>query len=149
MDLRALLGVVAAAASVEPNRANESQEMLAEEENDANAAFLLLLKRQEEAQATAGRECKSGQGAAAQPRKTSSAGAVGCAAKPRVVGQRQRQEQQQPNKDHNHSQAHEMQRSRASGNPQMGQPKAKGNPARATAKGKGTCRAVDSAPNRR
>jgi hypothetical protein len=55
--------MVAAAASdsVEPYLA---QEALPEEENDANAAVLLLLKRQEEAEAVTEQKCKSGQRAA-------------------------------------------------------------------------------------
>jgi hypothetical protein len=51
MDLQELVGAVAAVANVEPNLA---QETLAEEENDANAAvFLSLKKRQEEAKLVA------------------------------------------------------------------------------------------------
>jgi hypothetical protein len=91
-----------------------------------------LLKRQEEAEFVAVQEGKAGQGAA-QPRNTSSAGAVGRAAKPHTAGQRQRQ-QQQSGKEHNHSQAHEMQHPRASGNPPMAKPK--GNPmAKGTGRG--------------
>ena len=134
MNQQELVGAVAAAANVEPHLA---QEALAEEKNDANDAVFLLLKRQEEAELVAVQEGKAGQGAA-QPRNTSSAGAVGRAAKPHTAGQLQRrqqqqQQQQQSGKEHNHSQAHEMQRPRASGNPPMAKPK--GNP-----KGKGTGR---------
>jgi hypothetical protein len=56
--------------------AHLAQEALAEEENDANAAVSLLLKRQDEAESVAVQEGKAGQGAA-QTRNTSSAGAVG------------------------------------------------------------------------
>jgi hypothetical protein len=63
MDLQELVCVVAAAANVEPHLA---QEVLAEENNDANAAVPLLLKRQEEAKAVAVLESKAGQGAALQ-----------------------------------------------------------------------------------
>jgi hypothetical protein len=69
-------------------------ESLVEEMNDANAAVSLLLKKQEEAELVAVQEGKAGQGAA-QPSKTSRAGAVGRAAKPHTAGQRQRQQQQQ------------------------------------------------------
>ena len=134
MNQQELVGAVAAAANVEPHLA---QDALAEEKNDANDAVFLLLKRQEEAELVAVQEGKAGQGAA-QPRNTSSAGAVGRAAKPHTAGQlqprqQQQQQQQQSGKEHNHSQAHEMQRPRASGNPPMAKPK--GNP-----KGKGTGR---------
>jgi hypothetical protein len=57
--------------------------------HDANDAVFLLLKRQEEAELVALQEGKAGQGAA-QPRNTSSAGAVGRAAKPHTTGQLQR-----------------------------------------------------------
>jgi hypothetical protein len=132
MDQQELVGAVAAAVNVEPHLA---QEALAEEKNDANAAVFTLHKRQEEAELVAVQEGMAGQGAA-QPRNTSSAGAVGRAAKPHTAGQLQRRQQQQhqqqsSGKEHNHSQAHEMQRPRASGNPPMAKPK--GNP-----KGKGT-----------
>jgi hypothetical protein len=127
MNQQELVGAVAAAANVEPHLA---QEALAEEKDDANDVVFLLLKRQEEAKLVAVQEGKAGQGAA-QPRNTSSAGAVGRAAKPHTAGQLQRrqqqqQQQQQSGKKHNHSQAHEMQRPRASGNPPMAKPK--GNP---------------------
>jgi uncharacterized protein YjaZ len=134
MDQQELVGAVAAAANVEPHLA---QEALAEEKNDANAAVSLLLKRQEEAELVAVQEGKAGQGAA-QPRNTSSAGAVGRAAKPHTAGQLL----QQSGKEQNNSQAHEIQRPRASGNPQMAKPK--GN-----TKGKGTGEGhltADSAP---
>jgi hypothetical protein len=108
MDQQELVGVVEAAANVEPHLA---QEALAEK-NDANAAVFLLPKRQEEAKLVAVQEGKAGQGAA-QPRNTSSAGAVGRAAKPHTAGQLQRrkqqqQQQQQSGKEPNHSQADEV-----------------------------------------
>jgi hypothetical protein len=90
IDQQELVGAVEAAANVGPHLA---QEALAEEKNDANAAVFLLLKRQEEAELVAVQEGKAGQGAA-QPRNTSSAGALGRAAKPHTAGQRQRQQQQ-------------------------------------------------------
>jgi hypothetical protein len=58
------------------HRPHLAQEALAEEKNDANDAVFLLLKRQEEAELVAVQEGKAGRGAA-QPRNTSSAGAVG------------------------------------------------------------------------
>jgi hypothetical protein len=73
---------------------NSARTVLAEEKNDANDAVFLLLKRQEEAELVAVQEGKAGQGAA-QPRNTSSAGAVGRAAKPHTAGQLQRRQQQQ------------------------------------------------------
>jgi hypothetical protein len=112
VDLQELVATVASVAGVEPYLV---QEALAEEENDAgqrcgltvaqkegrgrgsrsaHAAVFLLLKRQEEAEAVAVQEGKAWQGAA-QPRKISSAGAVGRAVKPHIVGQRQLQQQQQ------------------------------------------------------
>jgi hypothetical protein len=93
MNQQELVGAVAAAANVDPHLA---QEALAEEKNDANDAVFLLFNfnRQEEAELVAVQEGRAGQGAA-QPRKTSSAGAVGRAAKPHTAGQLQRRQQQQ------------------------------------------------------